>query len=69
MEITKDPSGDVHIVGKVIANNFRGDFHEVTLECKESLPESENVTHVSIYVGPERKLQLGDTVTVRRLKR
>lgn len=69
LEITKDPSGDVHIVGKVIANNFRGDFHEVTLECKESLPESENVTHVSIYVGPERKLQLGDTVTVRRLKR
>jgi len=53
----------------VIANNFRGDFHEVTLECKESLPDSENVTNVSIYVGPERKLRLGDTVTVRRLKR
>ena len=69
LEITKDPSGDVHIVGKVIANNFRGDFHEVTLECKESLPDSENVTNVSIYVGPERKLRLGDTVTVRRLKR
>lgn len=69
LEITKDPTGDVHIVGKVIANNFRGDFHEVTLECGESVSKSDNVTHVSIYVSPERKLQLGDTVTVRRLKR
>jgi len=69
LEITKDPTGDVHIVGKVIANNFRGDFHEVTLECGETVSKSDNVTHVSIYVSPERKLQLGDTVTVRRLKR
>ncbi len=69
LEITKDPTGDVHIVGKVIANNFRGDFHEVTLECGESVSKSDSVTHVSIYVSPERKLQLGDTVTVRRLKR
>ena len=69
LEITKDPTGDVHIVGKVIANNFRGDFHEVTLECGESVSKSDNVTHVSIYVSSERKLQLGDTVTVRRLKR
>ena len=69
LEITKDPTGDVHIVGRVIANNFRGDFHEVTLECGESVSKSDNVTHVSIYVSPERKLQLGDTVTVRRLKR
>ena len=69
LEITKDPTGDVHIVGRVIANNFRGDFHEVTLECGESVSKSDSVTHVSIYVSPERKLQLGDTVTVRRLKR
>ena len=69
LEITKNPSSDVHIVGKVISTNFRGDFHEVTLECKEGLPESESVTHVSIYVGPERNLKLGDTVTVRRLRR
>ena len=69
LEITKNPTGDVHIVGRVIANNFRGDFHEVTLECGESVSKSDSVTHVSIYVSPERKLQLGDTVTVRRLKR
>ena len=69
LEITKDPSGDVHIVGKVISTNFRGDFNEVTLECREGLTESESVTHVSIYVGPELNLKLGDTVTVRRLRR
>ncbi|MBA71892.1 MAG: ABC transporter ATP-binding protein [Verrucomicrobiota bacterium] len=69
LEITKDSSGDGHIVGKVVSSNFRGDFHEVTLECSVNSSETDNVTNVTIYVGPERSLQLGDTVTVRRLSR
>jgi hypothetical protein len=69
LEITKDPSGDGHIVGKVVSSNFRGDFHEVTLECSTGPSETDSVTNVTIYVGPERSLQLGDTVTVKRSSR
>jgi iron(III) transport system ATP-binding protein len=69
LEITKDSSGDGHIVGKVVSSNFRGDFHEVTLECSTGLSETDSVTNVTIYVGPERSLQLGDTVTVKRSSR
>jgi iron(III) transport system ATP-binding protein len=69
LEITKDSSGDGHIVGKVVSSNFRGDFHEVTLECSAGPSETDSVTNVTIYVGPERSLQLGDTVTVKRSSR
>ena len=69
LEITKDSSGDGHIVGKVVSSNFRGDFHEVTLECSAGPSQVDGVTNVTIYVGPERSLQLGDTVTVKRSSR
>ena len=69
LEITQEVSGGGHIVGKVIASNFRGDFHEVTLECADIAAGSDEPTRVTIYVGANRKPALGDTVTVRRSRR
>ncbi len=69
LEITQEVSGGGHIVGKVIASNFRGDFHEVTLECADVAAVSGETTRVTIYVGANRKPALGDTVTVRRSRR
>ena len=69
LEITQEVSGGGHIVGKVIASNFRGDFHEVTLECADGATGSGEPTCVTIYVGADRKPALGDTVTVRRSRR
>ena len=69
LEITHEVTGGGHIVGKVIATNFRGDFHEVTLECADGGAGSAEPTRVTIYVGANRKPALGDTVTVRRSRR
>jgi len=69
LEITQEVTGGGHIVGKVIASHFRGDFHEVTLECADVETDRGESTQVTIYVGANRKPALGDTVTVRRSRR
>ena len=66
LEITQEHS-DGNFVGKVISSTFRGDFHEVVLDCGSG--GTGEATRVTIYVGADRKLAIGDTVTVRRSQR
>lgn len=62
LEVGDEVTDTEFIVGKVTNVSFQGSHREVTLQCGDG-PSS---TTVSLYVDPERDVQLGSTLTIRR---